>query len=170
MGLAALNSGAKSVKFVESDMDMCKMIEKNVSKAIGKSWSDICTIEEMRVQALDEKERYDVVICDPPDITSHTIKKQDTRTKPNDKRINFYQHALSISLKRCKYGGHIFFFLNTKNISRSMALRVIQSTAGKTNSTLQVVRHLSSSPDFPEHSRTEGDAYFGIVLQKLPAI
>eukprot|EP01060_Flectonema_neradi_P009108 TRINITY_DN16514_c0_g1_i2.p1 TRINITY_DN16514_c0_g1~~TRINITY_DN16514_c0_g1_i2.p1 ORF type:complete len:423 (+),score=53.33 TRINITY_DN16514_c0_g1_i2:253-1521(+) len=167
MGLAALKAGAQMVTFIESDPASCKIIEKNIEHAVGRNWAEHCNIEQMRVQALSEKGRYDIVICDPPDITPHTLAPQDTRTKSGDKRVHFYQHMCTIAVNRCEYGGYIFFFLNTRNISRQMLLRVVQSTASRTGSTLRVVRHIGNSPDFPTSAAAKSGSYFGVVLQKI---
>lgn len=64
MGLEALSRGAASAVFVESDLDACRAIERNLAKLDLTGATVLCR-DALQVLAA-ERRTYDLVLCDPP--------------------------------------------------------------------------------------------------------
>ncbi len=64
MGLEALSRGAATATFVDSDLDACRTIDRNLEK-LRLTGATVLQREVFRALAA-ERRTYDLILCDPP--------------------------------------------------------------------------------------------------------
>ncbi len=66
LGLEALSRGAEFVIFVEQDLKVIDVLEKNIEKAGFVKESKVVRANVFKIGALSDERRYDLVFVDPP--------------------------------------------------------------------------------------------------------
>eukprot|EP01063_Lacrimia_lanifica_P013045 TRINITY_DN19701_c0_g1_i1.p1 TRINITY_DN19701_c0_g1~~TRINITY_DN19701_c0_g1_i1.p1 ORF type:complete len:674 (+),score=258.12 TRINITY_DN19701_c0_g1_i1:79-2100(+) len=165
MGLAAVYGGAKQVLFIETEKEYCDVISKNLSlRTKPEEWQKFCRIERGSVHNMDTRDRYDITIVDPPDITLEA--ELDAEGQVPEKVLRYYSAVLTTACNRTKRGGMIFLLCNLQHLPQDWINHKLLSDASrKGGGTLTIIRTISPSIDFPQDVAREPSPYLGLVLQ-----
>ncbi|KAJ9437532.1 putative ribosomal RNA large subunit methyltransferase YwbD [Diplonema papillatum] len=161
MGISAMLGGASQVVFVETDPDYCAGIARNLSlHRPREEWGKFCRIETADALAYKPTRRFDIVICDPPDVT---VLNDDDEVAAD--QFRFFSHALTNAVKFTAKGGKIFFLASTRLIHVHTYAKMLTEAAGNTGLQLTLVRTISPPVDFPQNASMNPSRSVGFVLQ-----
>ena len=164
MGIAALQGGAAKVTFVESDKEYCAAIEANLSLLMPETeWSRVCRVEQQEALAYKVRQRYDIVILDPPDVSFEYTDEE--RASEGQKR--YFEHAQCTALNRLKKGGKLIWFCNIRHLDSGKSALHLSTEAAKFGLNLTVLRTVGLGIDFPQDAnRTEAN-YLGVIMEVM---
>ncbi|MBA7669842.1 Ribosomal RNA small subunit methyltransferase D [subsurface metagenome] len=75
LGLEALSRGAEFVTFVEKNLKIITILEKNVEKAGFAKESKVVRADAFKTGATVDEQKYDLIFVDPPYSTTRETKK-----------------------------------------------------------------------------------------------
>ena len=163
-GLRAAAFGARDVACVDASASAVAAIARNVQR---NGLSDRVTALKAdafeHLKALrDARERYDVVILDPPAFVKR--KKDFVEGRLAYRRIN--EMAMQILAR----DGILITCSCSYHLSRASLLEAVQQGARHLDRQVQVLSHLQQAPDHPVHPAIpETDYLKGFICRVLPA-
>jgi 23S rRNA (cytosine1962-C5)-methyltransferase len=163
-GLRAAAFGAREVTCVDASASAVAAITRNAER---NGLSDRATALKAdafeHLKALrDARERYDVVILDPPAFVKR--KKDFVEGRLAYRRIN--EMAMQILAR----DGILITCSCSYHLSRASLLEAVQQGARHLDRQVQVLSHLQQAPDHPVHPAIpETDYLKGFICRVLPA-
>lgn len=150
-GLYAIKAGARHVVSVDSNAPTQALLKKNmeINRVDPFAWRHIR--EDAMAFLGANKDKYDIIICDPPPFAS---QKED------------YVRTNALSLARLSPGGLLFSFASfSPGFSAKDLLMAINEAARKASRKVRVIETLCPSPDFPYlPSHSEGINMHGYII------
>ena len=163
-GLRAAASGAREVACVDASAAAVEAIERNARRNdLHERVTALKADAFEHLKALrDARERYDVVILDPPAFVKR--KKDFAEGRLAYRRIN--EMAMQILAK----DGILITCSCSYHMSRAALLEAVQQGARHLDRSVQVLAQLQQAPDHPVHPAiAETDYLKGFVCRVLPA-
>jgi 23S rRNA (cytosine1962-C5)-methyltransferase len=144
-GIQALNHGASEAVFVDSSVSALDILEENshlnnVSDKVQMLQGDA---REAIKQLISEKQKFDVVILDPPAF----IKRQ--KDKKNGEKA--YHHYNQQALRLLENDGLLVSASCSMHLSADNLADVIRVAGRKIDRTLQIIHRGSQAADHPVH-------------------
>jgi 16S rRNA (guanine966-N2)-methyltransferase len=102
LGLEALSRGAAEVHFVEKDFHVSKMLQENINSLDAAGECRVLRLDAVRFSKLDEHDKYDLVIADPPffkDDIHEVVKNILDRGFLNDEGILLIERSVQTQKK-----------------------------------------------------------------------
>lgn len=144
-GIQAAMFGAKQIDCIDASEFACQYIAKNA--AINQVSKQVKVINDDAFDALkslyQSKQRYDVIILDPPAFVKKSKDKQQGTIA--------YQRLNELALKLLMPGGILISCSCSMHISLSDLISIIQRAAVRTKSDLQLIERGHQGPDHPLH-------------------
>jgi 23S rRNA (cytosine1962-C5)-methyltransferase len=163
-GLRAGSSGAKDIVCVDSSADAVAAIARNAQRnRLGERVSAVRAdaFEFLKAQR-DARERYDVVIIDPPAFVKR--KKDFAEGRLAYRRIN--EMAMQILAR----DGILITCSCSYHMPRAALLDAVQQGARHLDRNVQVLAQLQQAPDHPVHPAIpETDYLKGFICRVLPS-
>jgi len=156
-GAAAANS--RSIN-VDSSFDSLELAEQIfIHNHVGEHGEFIqADIFEFIRDQVEEGERYDVIICDPPKFAHNAGQV--------DKAARGYKDLNLHSFKLVQPGGYLMTFSCSGAITRDLFQKIVFGALADSGREAQIVRHLSAGDDHPVAlTFPEGEYLKGLLLR-----
>ena len=153
----ALQAGATLVHSVDSSAKAIELTRKNIElngfdNNIHQSFA-VDTFDYLK----DKKDRYDLIILDPPAFAKHKEAKHQA--------MKGYQRLNTEAFRVIKPGGIIFTFSCSQVVDRQLFYDTVVSAAIQSGREIKVLHHLSQPADHPVSIyHPEGEYLKGLVL------
>ena len=155
--VSALKGGAKMVHSVDSSKKAIELTDKNIELNFPNSEKHISFAEDAFDFLDNIKDKYDVIILDPPAFAKH--QKALHNALQGYKRLN--QKAIS----QIKPGGIIFTFSCSQAVSKDNFRKSVFVAATNAGRNLRILHQLSQPVDHPiSIFHPEGEYLKGLVL------
>lgn len=121
--------------------------------------------EDALIQLANERQTFDVIICDPPSASSDGGKMQSA--------LAAYEKLLPLMVQALNLNGQIYAFLNTHNVSLKKFEEKLQSIIAhsKLNTTIVIEDKLGLDEDhLPLKGFPEGQYLKGFIIKKIMKI
>lgn len=153
----ALASQAALVHSVDASEKAIALTRKNIELNGFSVLENPCFAEDVFEFMKDKKDRYDVIVLDPPAFAKH----RDARHQA----VKGYQRLNAEAMKMIKPGGIIFTFSCSQVVDKKLFYDTIVSAAIQAGRQIKVLHHLSQAPDHPVSIfHPEGEYLKGLVL------
>jgi len=154
----AMRGGALSVDSVDSSTKAATLTDANIELNFpGDPRHHTHDEDAFKFLAEMEKDRYDLIILDPPAFAKH-------RSAIKNGLIG-YRKLNTKAFEKIKPGGIIFTFSCSQAITREMFRLAIFSAAAKSGRRVRILHQLSQPADHPiDFSHPEGEYLKGLVL------
>jgi 23S rRNA (cytosine1962-C5)-methyltransferase len=153
----ALNAGAKLVHSVDASQKAVDLTKKNIELNGFSPEIHECFAMDTFDFLKDKKDRYDVIILDPPAFAKH----RDARHQA----VRGYQRLNAETMKAIRPGGILFTFSCSQVVDRQLFYDTIVSAAIQAGRQIKVLHHLSQPADHPVSIfHPEGEYLKGLVL------
>ncbi len=157
--LAALKTGARQVVSVDSSGPALELLEENVSLNELSSSDSISLKEDVKrylPKATENRERFDVVICDPPPFA----RRRDQVDKAARAYKDINRRAMGLI-----DNGYLFSFTCSPFIDERLFTQILFSAAKEDGCRVRVLSHLGPGSDHPVSLyHPEGAYLFGLLL------
>lgn len=161
-GIQAAAFGAKSVDCIEVSALAGEFIKQNAElNQVADKVKVICddAFDAMK-KLLNENKLYDVIVLDPPAF----VKK----FKDRKEGLIAYQRLNEMALKLLVPGGILFSCSCSMHVSMGDLIELLQRTAYRTQSTIQILERGHQGPDHPLHvCIPESDYLKAVVVRKV---
>jgi len=159
--LFAIKNNALKTTSVDLSKRYLEVLEENIKHSeldLTKHHSDNLEVKVALKKYIKNKEKYNVIICDPPSFSRGK--------KSYQKSLNDYKILIPQFYKILEKEGYLICFINTHQIAMSK-FRKTFNTYLEDNKDLKLIKYLTLKDDCPRLSNfSEGDYIKGIVLQK----
>lgn len=153
----ALASQAALVHSVDASEKAIALTRKNIELNGFSVLENPCFAEDVFEFMKDKKDRYDVIVLDPPAFAKH----RDARHQA----VKGYQRLNAEAMKMIKPSGIIFTFSCSQVVDKKLFYDTIVSAAIQAGRQIKVLHHLSQAPDHPVSIfHPEGEYLKGLVL------
>ena len=154
----AMRGGALSVDSVDSSTKAATLTDANIELNFpGDPRHHTHDEDAFKFLAEMEKDRYDLIILDPPAFAKH-------RSAIKNGLIG-YRKLNTKAFEKIKPGGIIFTFSCSQAITREMFRLAVFSAASKSGRRVRILHQLSQPADHPiDFSHPEGEYLKGLVL------
>lgn len=154
----AMRGGALSVDSVDSSTKAATLTDANIELNFpGDPRHHTHDEDAFKFLAEMEKDRYDLIILDPPAFAKH-------RSAIKNGLIG-YRKLNTKAFEKIKPGGIIFTFSCSQAITREMFRLAVFSAAAKSGRRVRILHQLSQPADHPiDFSHPEGEYLKGLVL------
>ncbi|MCE5329752.1 class I SAM-dependent rRNA methyltransferase [bacterium] len=153
----ALKSGASCVHSIDSSIKAIELTEKNIELNFGKSVNHLSYSEDVFGFLDNLKEKYDVIILDPPAFAKHiNALKQG---------LKGYARINKKALENLNPGGILFTFSCSQIVSREDFKTAVFQAAVSAQRDVKILYQLSQPADHPVSIfHSEGEYLKGLVL------
>jgi 23S rRNA (cytosine1962-C5)-methyltransferase len=153
----ALSAQAALVHSVDTSERAIELTRKNIELNGFNALENQCFVEDVFEFLKDKRDRYDVIVLDPPAFAKH----RDARHQA----IKGYQRLNAEAMKIIRPGGVIFTFSCSQVVDKKLFYDTIVSAAIQSSRQIKVLHHLSQAPDHPVSIfHPEGEYLKGLVL------
>ena len=154
----AMRGGAKSVESVDSSAKAAALTDANIAlNFLDDSRHTTHAVDAFRFLAEMEKDRYDLIILDPPAFAKH-------RSALKNGLIG-YRKLNTKAFEKIRPGGILFTFSCSQVVSREAFRLAVFSAAAKSGRKVRVLHQLTQPADHPfDISHPEGEYLKGLVL------
>lgn len=141
--MRALAAGAKAVTAVDRSAPAMSLLASHVEQTDwnGRLVTQVADVDQFLIEARAQRERYDVVVLDPPAL----VKK----AKDKGAGLAAYRRLNSAALSLVRYGGMLVSCSCSSHVSEADLLDVVRAAARHSDREVQVVRLLQQGPDHP---------------------
>ncbi len=153
----ALQAGARLAHSVDSSAKAIELTQKNLElngfeNTVHQSFA-VDTFEFLK----DKKDRYDLIILDPPAFAKHKDAKHQA--------MKGYQRLNTEAFRVIKPNGIVFTFSCSQVVDRQLFYDTVVSAAIQSGREIKVLHHLSQPADHPVSIyHPEGEYLKGLVL------
>lgn len=155
----AMRGGARSVESVDSSAKAVALTDANIELNFpGDPRHKSHTEDAFRFLSEMEKDRYDLIVLDPPAFAKHrgAIKNG----------LIGYRRLNTRAFEKIKPGGILFTFSCSQAITREMFRLAVFSASVKANRRVRILHQLSQPADHPiDIAHPEGEYLKGLVLE-----
>jgi 23S rRNA (cytosine1962-C5)-methyltransferase len=165
-GLYAIAFSADKVVNVDSSLDALNIAEENLARAKQVNSIDWEAHTEL-IQAdvfdllhdyVDEREQFDVIICDPPKFAHNAQQVERAARGYKDLNLNCF--------RLLKPGGYLMTFSCSGAISADLFQKIVFGALADTGRQAQILRHLGAGEDHPVALTFPEGAYLkGLLLR-----
>jgi 23S rRNA (cytosine1962-C5)-methyltransferase len=156
----ALNAGAKLVHSVDASEKAIDLTRKNIELNGFDSQQHECFAVDTFDFLRDEKDRYDLIILDPPAFAKH----KDSRHQA----MKGYQRLNAEAMRAIRPNGIIFTFSCSQVVDKQLFYDTVVSAGLQTGRDIKVLQHLGQPGDHPVSLyHPEGEYLKGLVLYVL---
>ncbi|HZX74507.1 MAG TPA: class I SAM-dependent rRNA methyltransferase [Cyclobacteriaceae bacterium] len=153
----ALQAGAKLVHSVDSSEKAIALTRKNIELNGFDAEQHACFAEDTFDFLKDKKDKYDLIILDPPAFAKH----KDSRHQA----MKGYQRLNAEAMRMVRPNGIIFTFSCSQVVDKQLFYDTVVSAALLAGRQIKVLHHLSQPPDHPVSIyHPEGEYLKGLVL------
>lgn len=154
----AMRGGAESVESVDSSAKAAALTDANIELNFpGDSRHTTHAADAFRFLAEMEKNKYDLIILDPPAFAKH-------RSALKNGLIG-YRKLNAKAFEKIKPGGILFTFSCSQVVSREAFRLAVFSAAAKSGRKVRVLHQLTQPADHPfDISHPEGEYLKGLIL------
>jgi 23S rRNA (cytosine1962-C5)-methyltransferase len=154
---SAFAGGASSVVSVDSSKSAIALCEQNI-ELNGYTKQHTAISEDCFTYLEQEKEIYDIVICDPPAFVKHQ--------KALKRGLTGYEAINALSLRAVRSGGLLFTYSCSQLVLRDDFMICVSKAASKVGRQIQIVGQLHAAPCHPfAIGHPEGEYLKGLVLR-----
>lgn len=156
--IAALAGGAKEVLSIDISQPAIDLCDQNVKLNFGETdkHQSICT-DVMQWLKDCPKEKYDILIVDPPAFAKSLKKKHNA--------VQAYKRLNAQAISVVKKGGFILTFSCSQVVDRELFIHTIRSAAMVTKRKVKVLKYLCQSADHAvDIYHREGQYLKGLLL------
>jgi 23S rRNA (cytosine1962-C5)-methyltransferase len=153
----ALNGGATLVHSVDSSERAIQLARRNIELNGFDSQTHECFAVDTFDFLKDKKDKYDVIILDPPAFAKH----KDSRHQA----MKGYQRLNAEAMKAIKPNGIIFTFSCSQVVDKQLFYDTVVSAGIQSGREIKVLQHLGQPSDHPVSLyHPEGEYLKGLVL------
>lgn len=159
--LFALKMGFESVTSVDLSKKYIDWLESNLAlnDFPGSHKSMVKSVDKALVQLVNEKQKFDCLICDPPTSSSDGSKRTNS--------LNAYKEMLQSFSQLVNRHGHAVLFLNTHSVSLQKFRAKIQQTIKEHKLPFKEVTTVKMNEDCQTYKGfPEGNYLKGLVLKR----
>lgn len=154
----AMRGGAESVDSVDSSSKAVALTDANIALNFpGDQRHHIYDVDAFKYLADMEKDKYDLIILDPPAFAKHrgAIKNG----------LIGYRKLNSRAFEKIKSGGVLFTFSCSQAITKDMFRMAVFTAAAKSGRKVRILHQLTQPADHPvDISHPEGEYLKGLAL------
>lgn len=154
----AMRGGAKSVDSVDSSTKAVALTDANIELNFpGDERHKTHDVDAFRYLAEMEKDKYDLIILDPPAFAKH-------RSAIKNGLIG-YRKLNAKAFDKIKSGGILFTFSCSQAITKDMFRMAVFTAAAKSGRKVRILHQLTQPADHPiDIAHPEGEYLKGLVL------
>lgn len=154
----AMRGGAKSVDSVDSSTKAVALTDANIELNFpGDERHKTYDVDAFRYLAEMEKDKYDLIILDPPAFAKH-------RSAIKNGLIG-YRKLNAKAFDKIKSGGILFTFSCSQAITKDMFRMAVFTAAAKSGRKVRILHQLTQPADHPiDIAHPEGEYLKGLVL------
>lgn len=153
----AAQAGAALVHSVDASGRAIEMTRKNLQLNGFDPSQHECYTDDTFDFLKDKKDRYDLIILDPPAFAKHKDSKHQA--------MKGYQRLNLEAIQKIRPGGIIFTFSCSQVVDRQLFYDTVVSSAIQSGREIKVLQHLSQPADHPVSIyHREGEYLKGLVL------
>src|SRR5258706_6650020 len=153
----ALNAGATLVHSVDASEKAINLTQKNIELNGFDAQQHECFAVDTFDFLKDKKDKYDLIILDPPAFAKH----KDAKHQP----MKGYQRLNAEAMRAIKPNGIIFTFSCSQVVDKQLFYDTVVSAALQSGREIKVLEHLGQPADHPVSLyHPEGEYLKGLVL------
>ena len=153
----ALNAGAKLVHSVDASEKAIQLTRKNIELNGFDALQHECFTCDTFEFFKDKKDRYDLIILDPPAFAKHKDAKHQA--------MKGYQRLNAEAMRLIKPNGIIFTFSCSQVVDKQLFYDTVVSAGLQAGRNIKVVQHLGQPADHPVSLyHPEGEYLKGLML------
>jgi len=153
----ALRGGAKQVDSVDVSEKAVELVRKNVERNFPNCANHNAYAEEAFAFMTDIKDKYDLIILDPPAFAKHRDAIKNA--------LRGYQRLNQKAIEQIRKGGILFTFSCSQAIDKEMFRLAVFSAAAAAGRKVRILHQLHQPADHPVNIyHPEGEYLKGLVL------
>lgn len=154
----AMRGGAESVDSVDSSAKAAALTDANIALNFpGDTRHKTYAVDAFRFLAEMEKDRYDLIVLDPPAFAKHRSALKNG--------LLGYRKLNSRAFEKIRPGGILFTFSCSQVVTREMFRLAVFSAAVQAGRKVRILHQLTQPADHPiDISHPEGEYLKGLVL------
>lgn len=138
----ALAGGAVSVDSVDISASAAELATRNVMLNFGENANhSAIKADAFKFLAEMEKDKYDLIILDPPAFTKHISTVQ--------KAARGYKEINLKAMQRIAPGGLLFTYSCSQHISTDLFRKIVFGAAADAGREVRIVHQMTQAPDHP---------------------
>jgi 23S rRNA (cytosine1962-C5)-methyltransferase len=156
--LLALKNGANEVHSLDSSKKAIALTDENVILNNFEDEHTSIVADAMEYMKDLKKEKYDIIILDPPAFAKHRDKRH--------KAIQGYKRLNAHTIRQIKPGGIIFTFSCSQVVDKYLFTNTIIAAAIEAGRNVRILEQLHQPSDHPINAfHPEGEYLKGLVIQ-----